>query len=99
MIVVTGTAKVKGEHKDEALTHARTLMEATRQEPGCIAYMWGEDLDDPNQVVIYEEWENADAQQAHSGSPHFAEFLTNVASLMAGASLTLYEVTNSQKLM
>ncbi len=99
MIVVTGTAKVKGEHRDEAMVHIRKLLDATRQESGCLAYMWGVDLDDPNQLVIYERWEDQAAQTAHGSTPHFAEFLANVGPLMAGAGLILHDVSKNTTLM
>jgi quinol monooxygenase YgiN len=47
------------------------LSDATRAEPGCLAYAVGRSLDDPYRYVIYERYIDEDAFKLHVGSDHF----------------------------
>ena len=49
--------------------HALTL--ASRAEPGCVSYTAHFVEDDANTVVIYEQYLDQAALEAHRGSPHF----------------------------
>ena len=52
----------------EALRH---LAVASRKEPGCVSYIPHEAADDPCQIIIYEQYQDEAALEAHRGSPHF----------------------------
>jgi quinol monooxygenase YgiN len=47
------------------------LAAATREEPGCRAYRPARSVDDPRVFVIYEEYDDEAALEAHSASEHF----------------------------
>jgi quinol monooxygenase YgiN len=53
MIVIAGTVPIKPEARAEAIAVAGTW--SLRREPGCRAYRFSIDLDDPNLVCIFEE--------------------------------------------
>lgn len=50
------------------------LSAASRQEPGCVTYVahWCEDA--PDTVLIYEQYKDSAAAEAHRHTPHFQEF-------------------------
>lgn len=50
------------------------LATASRQEPGCVSYVphWVED--DPNTIVIYEQFRDSAALEAHRAAPHFQQY-------------------------
>lgn len=50
------------------------LATASRQEPGCVTYVphWVEDS--PNTVVIYEQFRDSAALEAHRAAPHFQQY-------------------------
>jgi quinol monooxygenase YgiN len=50
------------------------LAEASRQEPGCVSYIPHQVQDDPDTVLIYEQYENAGAVAAHNESAHFKRY-------------------------
>ena len=75
MIIVAGEVRfAEGE-----IARLRPAMEkniaATRAEPGCARYVYAVDLSDPNRLIISEEWSDEEAIDAHSQSPHIAEFM------------------------
>jgi len=47
------------------------LAEASRKEPGCVSYIPHQVEDDPDTIVIYEQYEDAKALAAHRASDHF----------------------------
>lgn len=53
------------------------LGDASRREPGCVNYITHFVENDPATVVIYEQYRDADALEAHRASPHFEQYATN----------------------
>jgi quinol monooxygenase YgiN len=51
------------------------LAAASRQEPGCVSYVphWIEG--DPSTVLIYEQYKDGEALDAHRASPHFKQYV------------------------
>jgi quinol monooxygenase YgiN len=56
----------------------RELEPASRAEPGCAAYTahWVEG--EPATVLIYEQYRDSAALEAHRGTPHFARWAVGV---------------------
>jgi quinol monooxygenase YgiN len=52
----------------------RNLAEASRQEPGCVTFIPHQLQEDPNTVLIYEQYRDDQAQAAHRDSPHFKKY-------------------------
>jgi quinol monooxygenase YgiN len=57
--------------EDEAVAVMRELAEATRKEPGCIHYIPVQSNDDPRDFVLYEQYTDEGAFEAHGASEHF----------------------------
>jgi (4S)-4-hydroxy-5-phosphonooxypentane-2,3-dione isomerase len=54
----------------------RRMAEAVRaSEPACLVYRASRSLEDPDVFVLYEEYSNADALEAHRSTPHFKELI------------------------
>ena len=47
-------------------------MSASRHEPGCISYVPHRVESDPDTIVIYEQYSDMAALDAHRATPHFA---------------------------
>ncbi len=63
--------KFPSEEKAEIAETLRQLAEASRQEPGCITYIPHQLEDDPDTILIYEQYQDAKALAAHRASDHF----------------------------
>ncbi len=72
MIFITAKFKVKPEHAYEWLELSRAFTEATRAEPGNLWFDWSRSMDDPNEFVLLEAFED-DAAEAHVGADHFKQ--------------------------
>jgi len=81
MLVIAGRIRLDPAKRDEAIAAARTMMEETHKETGCISYTFSADLADPGVFLIFEEWESQDALDLHFKAPHMATFQATVGGL------------------
>lgn len=77
MLVLAVHVTIKAGHEDEVLDSFRKLQEATRREPGCIYYLVQRSRENPRAYLIYEQYQDDMALQAHRDSSHFKEHGTN----------------------
>jgi quinol monooxygenase YgiN len=67
---------------------------ATRLEPGCRQFQVSRSTDEPRTYVLYEEYDDEDAFQAHRTSDHFKRYVLDDAvanNRLEGRSATFYE--------
>ena len=72
MISFTVRMRFRKEDREEIGGMLRDLTRLTREEPGCVSYVPHTVESDPDIVVIYEQYKDADAVEFHRNSPHFA---------------------------
>ena len=70
MIFITAKFRVQPEHADAWPEITRAFTEATRAEPGNLWFDWSRSLDDPDEYVLVEAFQD-DAAEAHVTSEHF----------------------------
>jgi quinol monooxygenase YgiN len=66
--------KFSPEDRAEVADILRKLAEASRQEPGCVSYIPHHLEGDPDAVLIYEQYKDAAAEEAHRQSAHFKKY-------------------------
>ena len=88
MIVVQSTFHLIAESKSEALDLMKDMSRLCRQEHGCQNYEYFEGLTDTNQIVLLQEWENADCLQAHYQTSHMEEFLGKLGNYLESEVIT-----------
>jgi quinol monooxygenase YgiN len=74
MISFTVRMKFAPEDREDVAEFLRNLTEASRQEPGCICYIPHRIEGDPDAVLIYEQYKDSAAADAHRQSPHFTKY-------------------------
>jgi quinol monooxygenase YgiN len=73
MIIIAGSMQFHPDDRDAMLEAFGPLQAATQaEEPGCLAYSFSADPLRPDTVLIFEQWETADALEAHFRHPNFA---------------------------
>ena len=84
------------ELRAEAVELALWMQTETLKEPGCRRYQFAADLRDANRFVLVEEWESAEALQAHVETPHMATFRERLPRFVAGERRALrFEVSSA----
>ena len=81
MIFVTGEIVVDEGALQTVREALHSMEQETRKEPGCLAYAFSVDVNDPGMLRVFERWESMDALQAHFGMPHLATFREAIASV------------------
>jgi quinol monooxygenase YgiN len=71
MVSFTVRMTFASEDRHEIVEILKALTEASRQEPGCVTYVPHVVEGDPDTVLIYEQYRDDAAAQAHRDSDHF----------------------------
>jgi quinol monooxygenase YgiN len=66
--------KFASEDRADVVETLRVLAAASRQEPGCVNYIPHHLEDDPDTVLLYEQYLDASALAAHRASDHFKKY-------------------------
>jgi quinol monooxygenase YgiN len=74
MISFTVRMRFAQEDRAEIVEILRDLTKASRSEPGCVSYIphWVEG--EPCTALIYEQYADHKAEEAHRQSPHFKKY-------------------------
>ncbi len=78
MISFTVRMRFRPEDREMIAAALRELTEGSRQEPGCVSYIPHTVESDPDTVLIYEQYRDLAAVEAHRATPHFERLATGV---------------------
>jgi quinol monooxygenase YgiN len=100
MVAVAGRVAIKPEMREQAIAAAIKMTHETHKESGCLQYHFYTDVEDPNLLHVFEEWESQEALDTHFTLPHMAEFLAALGECAAGeATVIRYVVSDHARLM
>ncbi len=74
MISFTVRLTFRSDDRDEIHQILRELTRLSRQEEGCVSYIPHVVESDPDTIVIYEQYRDEAAAEAHRATPHFAKY-------------------------
>lgn len=93
MIVIHATVPIAPESREEALELISDLVAETQKEDGVVDYRAAADVDDPNLIRFFEQYEDEEAFGAHAQSDHFQEFQKALPEYLAGEpTITRFDV-------
>jgi quinol monooxygenase YgiN len=74
--MISFTVRLTFRPDDRADIHdiLRDLTRLSRQEPGCVSYIPHAVEGDPDTILIYEQYRDEAAAEAHRATPHFAKY-------------------------
>ena len=97
MVIVIGTVKLAPDRLDAAKPAMQRMVDASRTEPGCIAYAYAQDVLDPETIHVAEQWRDRAALTEHFATPHMAEWRGVMGSLgLTGRDLKVFESDEGQ---
>jgi quinol monooxygenase YgiN len=77
MLILAVNLTMSAGHENDITDMFRKLQAATRQEPGCITYVVQRSRENPRHYLVYEQYKNEAALEAHRNSPHFKQYATD----------------------
>ncbi|MGW6378093.1 putative quinol monooxygenase [Rhodococcus sp. NPDC055112] len=84
---------VPTEHLDKVLELYDRLVAETRKEPGCTSYELLQQVDDPRELMLVEEWESQEHLDAHTRTSHFVSIVGELDQLEQAAPALIYTQT------
>ncbi len=81
MIVITGTIRIPKGSLQNALPAMTAMIEASRNESGCLSYSYSLDVLDDGLIHVNEAWKSDAALAAHFDTPHLKHWRSQFAEL------------------
>jgi quinol monooxygenase YgiN len=99
MILVLGTVRLAPDKLEAARPAMRQMVEASRAQPGCIAYGYAQDVLDPETIHVVEKWRDREALKAHFATVHMAEWRGVMGTLeLSGRDLKIFETGEGEQI-
>jgi len=99
VIVVTGKFRLPVDRVDEATPAMQRVIAASREEPGCLAYSYAQDVLDPGLFRVSEAWVSGDILARHFETAHIKQWQEERDALgMTEREITMHVVKNSVNL-
>jgi quinol monooxygenase YgiN len=93
LLVLAGTAQIDPARRGDVIAAAVETMRRTRTQPGCISFVCAADLEDPNLLHIFLEWETAGGLFAILTPERVAAFRQNAEKIgVRNVSVARYEI-------
>lgn len=94
MLIVWGSIEARAETLEEARRLSLEHVNRSRGEPGCISHSVQVDVENPNRLVFFEEWEDQSALEAHFALAESRDFVGKVSRLaVTPPEIRIYEST------
>lgn len=74
-ILIAGTVEIDADKRDAALAEAASLMADTRDQQGCVHYVWSADPTSATRIYVFENWDATENLAAHLAGPFYAQML------------------------
>lgn len=85
-VLVAGCAPIRHDARESVNSAAATMRAMTLQESGCISYRFAFALDEPDDLMLIEEWSDEESLSAHLSSEHFSAFSAKLRSALRGTA-------------
>ena len=96
MIVVSGSFRLPADKLESARGAMTEVIRASREEPGCLAYSYAEDVLDPGLIRVSEAWVSGEVLSRHFETPHMQQWKQEREELgMTERNITMHAVKNS----
>ena len=96
--IIGAKVLIKADKVDEFTAAAKTVIAASRAEPGNISYTLYQDPYDKTVFFFFEEWKSQAAIDEHFAMPHFKAFAEKLKDLTSGpAAITIYSAPSEKK--
>lgn len=89
MILIQTSIPIDPEQQADALETIRTVAERSQEEDGVVNYWATTDVQNPNTVRFFEQYESVEAGREHVETDHYARFNDELANYVDGQMETI----------
>ncbi len=97
MLIIEGSLTFEPTDREDVIASLREVTEFSRNDKGCVAYTWAEDLEHPNTFRFFECWASQELFDAHMAAPHEASFNERNMSRLKDATAQIYSVSEPEE--
>jgi quinol monooxygenase YgiN len=83
LLTIFAEIRARPGKEEEVRKVLKGLVEPTRKEEGCVAYLLHVNNDEQGHFVFYEIWKSKAHLEAHLATPHMQAFLARSKELLA----------------
>ena len=80
--IIIAQLSVNEKKVEQFLKLVKTIVKKSRQEKGCLTYKFLNEIDKPNEFVVYEKYIDQMALEVHNSSEYLEVFLQSVSPLL-----------------
>lgn len=91
MIKVIARSKIKTGSLPKVLVLYDELTQKTRKEEGCVSYELFQEVHDENSLTLIEEWNDLQALEKHTQTPHFIDLVDKLAAYETELPVLIYK--------
>jgi quinol monooxygenase YgiN len=92
MVVLLVQFTVTPGSEQRAHNFIEKMQEHTRREVGCRMYLGHKSSEQPRRFILYEQYKNKEALDAHRAAPYFRDYITNgLGKLMENVTRELFQ--------
>ena len=96
-VLINGTVNFSPEDATAALAEAAQLMADTRDQKGCVHYVWSQDPARPGTVYVYENWDSSEDLNAHLAGSFYSGMLALLGKYeMLGTDILKYRIDHAE---
>lgn len=96
--IIGAKLTIKADKVDDFIAAAKTIIAASRAEPGCVSYTLYQDPYNKTVFFFFEEWKDQAAIDTHFAMPHFKAFGAAIKDLVDGPpAITIYACPSEKK--
>lgn len=77
---------------DQVLALFEELADSSRKDDGCLEYVIGQDVEQPDTLAVLEAWRDKPSLEAHIQSPHFQRLVPQIGALRLESHMDMYTV-------
>ena len=92
MLILSVNLRAPKAEQEKLRPEMEKVVQASRKEPGCLAYYYGFDLLEPDIIRVFEIYKDDAALKAHGESEHFKAWRA-VSGQYPREERTIYDVT------
>lgn len=91
IVTVVMRSSIKLENFSKVLDLYKELIYHTNKEDGCLRYELFQEIDNPNNIALIEEWESEDYLRQHTQTPHFIEIVEKLSAFEKEERALIYK--------
>lgn len=92
MVVLLVRFTVFAGKEHEARTFIQKIQDHTRREPGCSIYVGHQSTENSRRFILYEEYNDKAALDAHRAAPYFRDYITDgLGKLMESVTREIFQ--------